>query len=111
MIKNLHRYLKFCGTLDCSPEVLLGNKYIGPELDCWTIGIALSFILVFSQSFDKIIGLGLKIFQLTFQNIFSLNKTPTIKPIMKPMINPLIRFTPPRQAKRLIAGFFLFGNI
>jgi PAS domain-containing serine/threonine kinase len=44
------KFAKFCGTLDyCSPEVLLGNKYNGPELDCWTIGIAL-YTLVFAEN-------------------------------------------------------------
>ena len=44
------KFATFCGTLDyCSPEVLLGNKYYGPELDCWTIGIAL-YTLVFAEN-------------------------------------------------------------
>ena len=44
------KFATFCGTIDyCSPDVLLGNKYFGPELDCWTCGIAL-YTLVFSEN-------------------------------------------------------------
>ena len=44
------RFATFCGTIDyCSPDVLLGNKYTGPELDAWTCGIAL-YTLVFSEN-------------------------------------------------------------
>lgn len=44
------KFATFCGTLDyCSPDVLLGNKYYGPELDIWTCGIAL-YTLIFSEN-------------------------------------------------------------
>ena len=44
------KFATFCGTIDyCSPDVLLGNKYYGPELDCWTVGVAL-YTLVFSEN-------------------------------------------------------------
>jgi PAS domain containing serine/threonine kinase len=44
------KFATFCGTLDyCSPDVLLGNKYFGPELDIWTCGIAL-YTLIFSEN-------------------------------------------------------------
>lgn len=44
------KFATFCGTLDyCSPDVLLGNKYFGPELDVWTCGIAL-YTLVFCEN-------------------------------------------------------------
>ena len=44
------KFATFCGTIDyCSPDVLLGNKYFGPELDVWTCGIAL-YTLVFSEN-------------------------------------------------------------
>lgn len=49
MVKG-KKFATFCGTLDyCSPDVLLGNKYYGPELDVWTCGIAL-YTLVFSEN-------------------------------------------------------------
>ncbi len=49
-MSNGKKFATFCGTLDyCSPEVLLGNKYNGPELDCWTMGIVL-YTLVFSEN-------------------------------------------------------------
>ena len=49
MVKG-KKFATFCGTLDyCSPDVLLGNKYFGPELDVWTCGIAL-YTLVFSEN-------------------------------------------------------------
>jgi PAS domain-containing serine/threonine kinase len=44
------KFATFCGTMDyCSPDVLLGNKYYGPELDVWTCGIAL-YTLVFCEN-------------------------------------------------------------
>lgn len=44
------KFSTFCGTLDyCSPDVLLGNKYFGPELDVWTCGIAL-YTLVYCEN-------------------------------------------------------------
>lgn len=40
----------FCGTMEyCSPEILLGNKYHGPELDVWTCGIVL-YTLAFCEN-------------------------------------------------------------
>ncbi|XP_046565459.1 PAS domain-containing serine/threonine-protein kinase-like [Haliotis rubra] len=40
----------FCGTLEyCSPEVLLGNKYRGPELEMWSMGVTL-YTLVFGEN-------------------------------------------------------------
>ncbi|XP_022092767.1 uncharacterized protein LOC110980418 isoform X2 [Acanthaster planci] len=40
----------FCGTLEyCSPEVLLGNKYKGPELELWAIGVTL-YTLIFQEN-------------------------------------------------------------
>ena len=44
------KFSTFCGTLDyCSPDVLLGNKYFGPELDVWTCGIVL-YTLVYCEN-------------------------------------------------------------
>ncbi|XP_076082867.1 PAS domain-containing serine/threonine-protein kinase-like [Mytilus galloprovincialis] len=40
----------FCGTLEyCSPEVLMGNKYKGPELEMWSMGVTL-YTLVFGEN-------------------------------------------------------------
>eukprot|EP00118_Oscarella_pearsei_P026627 m.310191 g.310191 ORF g.310191 m.310191 type:complete len:1075 (+) comp50132_c0_seq1:55-3279(+) len=40
----------FCGTMEyCSPEVLLGNKYPGPELECWSLGVTL-YTMVFGEN-------------------------------------------------------------
>lgn len=33
----------------CSPEVLAGNKYAGPELEIWALGITL-FVLIFFEN-------------------------------------------------------------
>ncbi|XP_017351746.1 PAS domain-containing serine/threonine-protein kinase isoform X2 [Ictalurus punctatus] len=40
----------FCGTLEyCSPEVLQGNPYKGPELEMWSLGV-LVYTLLFSEN-------------------------------------------------------------
>eukprot|EP00127_Corallochytrium_limacisporum_P000389 Clim_evm84s11 gene=Clim_evmTU84s11 len=40
----------FCGTLEyCSPEVLLGNKYPGPELEIWSLGVTL-YTIIFGEN-------------------------------------------------------------
>ncbi|KAI5615327.1 PAS domain-containing serine/threonine-protein kinase isoform X2, partial [Silurus asotus] len=40
----------FCGTLEyCSPEVLQGNLYEGPELEMWSLGV-LVYTLLFSEN-------------------------------------------------------------
>eukprot|EP00117_Sycon_ciliatum_P050612 scpid17025/ scgid35707/ PAS domain-containing serine/threonine-protein kinase len=43
-------FATFCGTLEfCSPEVLLGNRYPGPELEMWSLGVTL-YTLVFGEN-------------------------------------------------------------
>lgn len=40
----------FCGTVEyCSPEVLSGEKYRGPELEMWSMGVTL-YTLVFGEN-------------------------------------------------------------
>nr|XP_011431433.3 PAS domain-containing serine/threonine-protein kinase isoform X1 [Crassostrea gigas] len=40
----------FCGTMEyCSPEVLLGNRYEGPELEMWSLGVTL-YTLVYGEN-------------------------------------------------------------
>lgn len=42
----------FYGTTEyCSPEVLAGNKYAGPELEMWSLGITLFVIMFFENPF------------------------------------------------------------
>uniref|UniRef100_A0A914WVU1 Protein kinase domain-containing protein n=1 Tax=Plectus sambesii TaxID=2011161 RepID=A0A914WVU1_9BILA len=42
----------FCGTMEyCSPEVLTGNKYAGPELEMWSLGILLYTLIFFENPF------------------------------------------------------------
>nr|XP_006812502.1 PREDICTED: PAS domain-containing serine/threonine-protein kinase-like [Saccoglossus kowalevskii] len=49
-IKKKRMFSTFCGTLEyCSPEVLLGNKYHGPELEMWSLGVTL-YTLIFSEN-------------------------------------------------------------
>ncbi|XP_035658807.1 PAS domain-containing serine/threonine-protein kinase-like isoform X2 [Branchiostoma floridae] len=43
-------FATFCGTMEyCSPEVLMGNWYRGPELEMWSIGITL-YTLIFGEN-------------------------------------------------------------
>ncbi|KAG7248079.1 hypothetical protein CRUP_035308, partial [Coryphaenoides rupestris] len=43
-------FYKFCGTLEyCSPEVLQGTPYKGPELEMWSLGVLL-YTLLFSEN-------------------------------------------------------------
>ena len=40
----------FCGTIEyCSPEVLKGNPYEGPELEIWSLGVTL-YTLMFGEN-------------------------------------------------------------
>lgn len=40
----------FCGTMEyCSPEVIQGNKYRGPELEMWALGVTL-YTLIFGEN-------------------------------------------------------------
>lgn len=43
-------FATFYGTTEyCSPEVLAGNKYAGPELEIWSLGVTL-FVLIFFEN-------------------------------------------------------------
>ncbi|KAI6652092.1 hypothetical protein LOD99_4637 [Oopsacas minuta] len=45
-------FATFCGTMEyCSPEILLGNKYYGPELEVWTMGIILYTMTFFENPY------------------------------------------------------------
>lgn len=42
----------FYGTTEyCSPEVLAGNKYRGPELEMWSLGVTLYVLMFFENPF------------------------------------------------------------
>lgn len=42
----------FYGTTEyCSPEVLAGNKYAGPELEVWSLGVTLFVLMFFENPF------------------------------------------------------------
>ncbi|EJW76953.1 hypothetical protein WUBG_12139, partial [Wuchereria bancrofti] len=38
----------------CSPEVLRGNKYRGPELEMWSLGILLYTLVFFENPFRSL---------------------------------------------------------
>uniref|UniRef100_A0A6I8NJG5 PAS domain-containing serine/threonine-protein kinase n=1 Tax=Ornithorhynchus anatinus TaxID=9258 RepID=A0A6I8NJG5_ORNAN len=43
-------FYTFCGTIEyCSPEVLMGNPYRGPELEMWSLGVTL-YTLIFEEN-------------------------------------------------------------
>lgn len=43
-------FTTFCGTVEyCSPEVLQGNPYAGPELEMWALGVTL-YTLIFGEN-------------------------------------------------------------
>ncbi|XP_044288807.1 PAS domain-containing serine/threonine-protein kinase isoform X2 [Varanus komodoensis] len=43
-------FYTFCGTIEyCSPEVLSGNPYLGPELEMWSLGVTL-YTIVFGEN-------------------------------------------------------------
>ncbi|XP_042316106.1 PAS domain-containing serine/threonine-protein kinase isoform X3 [Sceloporus undulatus] len=43
-------FYTFCGTIEyCSPEVLSGNLYPGPELEMWSLGITL-YTIIFGEN-------------------------------------------------------------
>lgn len=45
-----HSFSTFCGTMEyCSPEVLKGNRYKGPELEMWALGVTL-YTLIFGEN-------------------------------------------------------------
>ncbi|XP_046965611.1 PAS domain-containing serine/threonine-protein kinase isoform X2 [Vanessa cardui] len=48
-------FATFYGTTEyCSPEVLAGNKYAGPELEMWSMGITLYVLTFFVNPFSDI---------------------------------------------------------
>ncbi|VDN03595.1 unnamed protein product [Thelazia callipaeda] len=45
----------FCGTMEyCSPEVLSGNKYRGPELEMWSMGVLLYTLVFYENPFHNV---------------------------------------------------------
>lgn len=45
-------FATFYGTTEyCSPEVLAGNKYAGPELEIWALGVTLFVLMFFENPF------------------------------------------------------------
>jgi len=45
----------FCGTMEyCSPEVLTGNKYLGPELEMWSLGVLLYTLVFYENPFRTV---------------------------------------------------------
>lgn len=51
-MENGKLFSTFYGTTEyCSPEVLAGNKYAGPELEMWSLGVTLYVLMFFENPF------------------------------------------------------------
>ena len=47
--KERKLFSTFYGTVEyCAPEVLIGEKYAGPELEMWSLGVLL-YVLLFGE--------------------------------------------------------------
>ncbi|XP_030386283.1 PAS domain-containing serine/threonine-protein kinase [Scaptodrosophila lebanonensis] len=89
-------YSTFYGTTEyCSPEVLAGNKYAGPELEVWSLGVTLYVLMFFENPFIDVeetlkadVHIPSKISeQLKHLLISMLNKDPKFRCTMKTLIN------------------------
>ena len=97
-------FATFCGTMEyCSPEILLGNKYFGPELEVWTMGIILYTMTFFENPFvdveEAIHG------QLTLPFRVSAKLTQLLFQVLDP--NPLSRIS----VSQLLASQWIYQPI
>ncbi|KAG2388752.1 hypothetical protein C9374_000191 [Naegleria lovaniensis] len=58
---NIKKHSSFCGNKDyASPEMILSDRYVGNEVDCYALGVLLYKMLVgyypFRNTIDKILG-------------------------------------------------------
>uniref|UniRef100_F7EYX0 PAS domain-containing serine/threonine-protein kinase n=1 Tax=Monodelphis domestica TaxID=13616 RepID=F7EYX0_MONDO len=48
-------FYTFCGTIEyCSPEVLMGHAYSGPELEMWALGVTLYTLMFEENPFNEL---------------------------------------------------------
>jgi serine/threonine protein kinase len=48
-----HQLNTFCGSpLYASPEIMRGQPYYGPEVDCWSLGVLLYTLVYGAMPFD-----------------------------------------------------------
>ncbi|XP_044523608.1 PAS domain-containing serine/threonine-protein kinase [Gracilinanus agilis] len=48
-------FYTFCGTIEyCSPEVLMGHAYTGPELEMWALGVTLYTLMFEENPFNEL---------------------------------------------------------
>uniref|UniRef100_A0A672RQI2 non-specific serine/threonine protein kinase n=1 Tax=Sinocyclocheilus grahami TaxID=75366 RepID=A0A672RQI2_SINGR len=90
-------FYTFCGTLEyCSPEVLQGNPYEGPELEMWSLGVLLYTLLFSENPFCSVeetlqarlnppcqISTGLQLFVCTVGWSFALDQRMTLEELLE----------------------------
>ncbi|KAL7302382.1 hypothetical protein TKK_0005041 [Trichogramma kaykai] len=76
----------FCGSpLYASPEIVNGTPYLGPEVDCWSLGVLLYTLVYGAMPFD---GTNFKhlVKQITYSDYFEPKQPSRASPLIKDML-------------------------